>query len=398
MQTKLISKYFDKECKELTSSLEKILISKCKFKIGRQITIRVSNYNLFTTVCKKFLYVYDKNYKYYCSDLNNGIFDSGMYICKLDERTYMITTIRFNNNNCNSMDYIDIFIFGKKMMKYVKKINKITDGNNPNQMYIYDVEGHIYKSYGKENYDFKVIKQPMKLREPETIFFSNNEFEIIKKHIDRFIKQERFYNERQLLYKTGILLYGLPGTGKSSLIKVIASYYKREIININVASIHELNFNMLANSINNDNEHKYIIVFEDIDTLFLNRIHENMDKDEKAIINKLLQFLDSNLSPNNVIFIATTNHINLLDDALLREGRFDLKVNVKPLNRSGAYIFGKSFGIFESDMNKILDNIIKESNINEKMTPCCFVQSKLQYYILAKINHYSIEKSKKLFE
>ena len=92
-------------------------------------------------------------------------------------------------------------------------------------------------------------------------------------------------------------------------------------------SFKTLNVSMLTQSINADDK-QYVILLEDIDTIFnsLDRTSENIDKEEKEIINKMLQFLDSNSSPNNVIFIATTNHIEKLDAAIVREGRFDCKI------------------------------------------------------------------------
>lgn len=55
-----------------------------------------------------------------------------------------------------------------------------------------------------------------------------------------------------------------------------------------------------------------------------------------ANIKQLLQFLDSSQSPNNVIFIATTNYIDRLDHALVRKGRFDLKIELDDFNKDTA--------------------------------------------------------------
>jgi len=101
--------------------------------------------------------------------------------------------------------------------------------------------------------------------------------------------------------------------------------------------------------------------------------------------------LDSNSSPTNVIFIATTNHIERLDDALLREGRFDLKVEVKSLARPEAGLFGKSFDLSEDVVTDILNTMDAESE--DKGT---YNQSKLQARLLACIENKSYEESVKL--
>src|SRR5574344_505998 len=88
----------------------------------------------------------------------------------------------------------------------------------------------------------------------------------------------------------------------------------------------------------------------------------------------LLQLLDSNSSPNNVIFIATTNHKEKLDEAILRDGRFDLKVEVGPVLEDAAVEMCKSFGLSDDKINKILTENTLPIN-----------QSKLQNLILQAI-------------
>ena len=104
-----------------------------------------------------------------------------------------------------------------------------------------------------------------------------------------------------------------------------------------------------------------------------------------------MQFLDSNSSPTNVIFIATTNHIERLDSALLREGRFDLKVEVKPLSRPEAELFGKSFDLSEDMVTDILNTIDSESTERGM-----YNQSRLQARLLACIENKSYKESVKL--
>ena len=131
---------------------------------------------------------------------------------------------------------------------------------------------------------------------------------------------------------------------------------------------------------------------EDIDTLFLNREDGESSKDDQAIINKLLQFLDSNTSPNDVIFIATTNHKERLDEALLREGRFDIKVEVKPLKDDEAREFCKSFYLDDKQTEDIITNLHKEFPDKQLIN-----QSTLQARILSKIENRSLEKTIEIY-
>jgi SpoVK/Ycf46/Vps4 family AAA+-type ATPase len=196
----------------------------------------------------------------------------------------------------------------------------------------------------------------------DSLIFSNNEIGIIKDFIDRFNNGNTFYKEKQLCYKTGVLLYGKPGTGKTSLVKSIATEYHRGIVQIDVSNIDNIDFSHLTMMINNEDEEKYIVLFEDIDTLFLNRdeSESKSDKDYNGIINKLLQFLDSNSSPNDVIFIATTNHLERLDEALIREGRFDLKLEVDEITKKDVTRFIETFDLPASITDEIIDIYVEK--------------------------------------
>ena len=105
---------------------------------------------------------------------------------------------------------------------------------------------------------------------------------------------------------------------------------------------------------------------------------ENLDKNERGILNKLLQFLDSNNSPNDVIFIATTNYI---EDALIRDGRFDLKIELKELEKEDVYKFCSSFDLITDESTEI----INEYDSSRKNDSTTYNQSQIQNLILSKL-------------
>ena len=214
------------------------------------------------------------------------------------------------------------------------------------------------------------IVSDMQTRNIDTLFYNEGVKENILSHIDGFIENQYIYKERNLLYKTGILLYGVPGTGKTSLATALATYYNYDLIIVDMNTFDRLDVSMLTNCINADTS-KFIVLLEDIDTIFntLNRedSSQSADKDEKKVINKLLQFLDSNSSPTDVIFIATTNHIEKLDSALTRSGRFDLIQSIDPVNKAVAQEMCRSFNVPEEDIDSIIgeagDGIYNQSTL-----------------------------------
>lgn len=331
--------------------------------------------------------------------IENKEFDNYISLKKIGDKAFaFISTGRYiphkiqdaiafgNNNNDHYTCEVYLYLFGKNSTKYYKKLSHILGTRK--KVSNSELRNYIVNVCTTDDKDIDSIFMPSRYN--DTMYYSDGEIEKINEHIAKFIDSKNFFEERQLNYKTGILLYGEPGTGKSTIAKVIAATYNRSIISVNMAAVDKIDFGTLAMLINNDVGYQYIVLLEDIDTLYnLNRetseantvninVNHTTSENEKKVINKLLQFLDSNQSPNNVIFVATTNHVDKLDPAILREGRFDLKVEVRGLNKSDAIKFVESFGLNRLEAVAVIENYITEKGDIER-----FNQSKLQAMALA---------------
>ena len=269
-------------------------------------------------------------------------------------------------------------IFGKRSMKYIKELKKELEAiePSPDKLYTYNVSGNSSKDKDGSD-ELNSIVSNMNCRDINTLFYNEGIKEGILQHIDSYIENESIYTKRNLLHKTGILLYGNPGTGKTSLATALATKYQYDLIIIDMATFDKLDLTTLTNCINSDVKN-FVILLEDVDTIYnLNRDADGnqvADRDEKKIINKMLQFLDSSTSPNNVIFIATSNYPDRLDDAILRAGRFDYKVNVGPINEKVAREMCESFEVPDKAINEIIAKCKDEKGLCN--------QSKLQNHIL----------------
>ena len=174
-------------------------------------------------------------------------------------------------------------------------------------------------------------------RSIDSLFISDKELLISK--IDKFINDKKFYIEHGIPYKMGILLHGEPGCGKSTISKVIASYLDYKIYNIsNSAFINDEVLTQILGGI----EPNSIIVFDDIDCVVTNRDDEN---NNNSTLGTLLNFLDGLLSVDDTIIIATTNHFDRLDSAIVRPGRFDLIMELGKLDYDMAKQMCDSFGV-----------------------------------------------------
>jgi chaperone BCS1 len=159
----------------------------------------------------------------------------------------------------------------------------------------------------------------------------------------------RWYGNRGIPYRRGYLLYGPPGTGKSSLSFAVAGYFKLKIyiVSLNSSAMNEENLGTLFA----DLPKKCVVLLEDIDTAGLTHTRQAPEKDpeedtkpaattpaaqtvanatqtslNRISLSALLNVIDGVASQEGRVLIMTTNHIEKLDEALIRPGRVDMKV------------------------------------------------------------------------
>lgn len=322
---------------------------------------------------------YDKKFDNRAKD-NNGRLRDCQFLFKLDDNTFAhvqvgsyinsfsLDIFRYMDNTGASGNNIRMYIFGKHYKKFIEELRDATSMRDGSTLYIYDVKGVDSK---ENSMGIDSIGRSMTRRNIDTLFFNDHIKETICDHIDNFLVNKSIYEEKNLTYKTGILLYGAPGTGKSSLSIALATKYNYNVIVIDMATFDKLDISTLTSAINADSD-KYMILLEDIDTLYnLNReevdkdgnvIKVSADKEDNKVINKMLQFLDSSSSPNDVIFIATTNYVDKLDKAVKRSGRFDLKVEIGNINKETATKMILSFNVSENEVDEVLKDCSKDDN------------------------------------
>ena len=150
-----------------------------------------------------------------------------------------------------------------------------------------------------------------------------------------FLKQpERYYGSGAKIPR-GALLAGKPGTGKTLLARAIAGESNVPFIQCSAANFVEMFVGVGAKRVRDlfevARENQPCIVFiDEIDAVGKQRSAGGMpaNDEREQTINQLLTEMDGFDNETGIVVIAATNRIDILDDALLRPGRFDRKITV----------------------------------------------------------------------
>jgi SpoVK/Ycf46/Vps4 family AAA+-type ATPase len=221
--------------------------------------------------------------------------------------------------------------------------------NNEWEQQIYNNNKGRWDKKSAENY-----------RTLETLILKEGQKEDLIEQINIFNDDEEFCKEMGIPWRIGFLLYGEPGTGKTSFILSLSNYCKRDIYYLTLSSIND--DTELASLLNEINCRKGILVIEDIDVQtkvvhkrnLIDFNDENGDKtNSKLSLSGILNAIDGIDSNHGRILIVTSNNPKKLDRALLRPGRIDHKTYLSKADHYQIREMYKKFFKVYPDENKL---------------------------------------------
>ena len=161
------------------------------------------------------------------------------------------------------------------------------------------------------------------------------------REIVEFLKNPNKYNSLGARIPKGVLLVGPPGTGKTLLARAVAGEAGVPFFSISGSDFVEMFVGMGAARVRDlfkeANKMAPCIVFiDEIDTIGKSRDNRMGGNDEREqTLNQLLAEMDGFDPTKGVILLAATNRPEVLDQALLRPGRFDRRITVDRPNLAG---------------------------------------------------------------
>lgn len=151
----------------------------------------------------------------------------------------------------------------------------------------------------------------------------------VKGLVENFLSSQEFYLKNKIPWKRGILLYGKPGNGKTSIIRTIMSVYHFKPVTIAPGANDEAVREAFSYA---EEQSPSLLYFEDLDSLL-----------EKSVdISAFLNLMDGISAKNGLLVVATANDVKKLKTNITdRPSRFDRKFEIPLPNAEMAYIYLK---------------------------------------------------------
>ncbi len=142
------------------------------------------------------------------------------------------------------------------------------------------------------------------------------EIDALVDEIERWKNSEKWYRKRSIPWKRGWLLWGIPGTGKTSLAKAIGQYLDLPIHVFDLSGMSNYEFyrewsGMLSST-------PCIALVEDIDSVFVGRenVRNKNNNMDLLTFDCFLNCIDGVQNTDGLFLIITTNRVEMLDEAL----------------------------------------------------------------------------------
>ena len=358
-------------------------------KIGENIHVTDEKNDVYSALCK---FIYDKvnnklinlhinSHKSSSRNVNGRLYslEDGLFFANYKDCLLIIKKANYAKTKNSSYNKIHINIIGTRdievkhdIVDFINndlseiKMKHVSSSSNDNR-YI------NFTRYSGKDHAEKMIPY----RSIDTIY--SDQLDQVIEILNKWFAQKDIFKEHDLPYKIGILLYGEPGTGKTSIIRAIASHFGYDIMSINLATTSA---EQIEKIFDNSIREKTIVMLEEIDMtrtedirpiksspkpkrapylasqqMTMNDESDNslevryqsssadFEQERSKKIKALQQVLDGIESSDNIIFIATTNFLDKVEPALIRDGRFDHHVNVTNISESRAIEMCKAFDL-----------------------------------------------------
>ena len=222
-------------------------------------------------------------------------------------------------------------------------------------------------------YDLKglVYCEDVSLSFHENRYYITEQQKELAEKIFRMASVSQKLMELQIPYKNATLLYGPPGTGKTMFGKYIAYKKKLPFCYLNFSNVVDSYMGATSRNIAKiftyASSNPCVFMLDEVDSIGCNRakISGSIDKEMGRVTITLMQEFDK--LPNDVIVIAATNRIDMLDKAFV--SRFPIKHEMKPFTNEESrcmvekFLTDIGYTFSEEEMLKTIGNYMDQRQI-----------------------------------
>ena len=161
-------------------------------------------------------------------------------------------------------------------------------------------------------------------RKLDSVVLKAGQREAIVGDLERFFASRERYEMLGIPWRRGYLLYGPPGTGKTSLVTALASELSLNVCVLSLASpnVTDEKIGNLLSSV----PRRSVILIEDVDAFFQQR--SKADAQVRVSYSGFINALDGVAAHEGSVVFLTTNHPERIDEAAIRSGRVDFRMEL----------------------------------------------------------------------
>ncbi|MCX3063931.1 proteasome ATPase [Streptomyces beihaiensis] len=223
--------------------------------------------------------------------------------------------------------------------------------------------GYVYEVVPKSEVEELVLEEVPDIGYDQ-IGGLGNQIELIRDAVELPYLYPDLYKEHELRPPKGVLLYGPPGCGKTLIAKAVANSLAKKVAEVTgqaQGKSYFLNIKgpELLNKYVGETERQIrlvfqrarekagegtpvIVFFDEMESLFRTRGSGVSSDVENTIVPQLLAEIDGVEGLQNVVVIGASNREDMIDPAILRPGRLDVKIKIeRPDAEAAKDIFGK---------------------------------------------------------
>ncbi|WP_249522269.1 proteasome ATPase [Modestobacter marinus] len=226
--------------------------------------------------------------------------------------------------------------------------------------------GYVYERIPKSEVEELILEEVPDI-DYSDIGGLSRQIEQIRDAVELPFLHADLFREYELRPPKGILLYGPPGCGKTLIAKAVANSLAKKVAELNGDSDRSQGKSFFLNIKGPELLNKYvgeterhirlvfqrarekasegtpvIVFFDEMDSIFRTRGSGVSSDVESTIVPQLLSEIDGVEGLENVIVIGASNREDMIDPAILRPGRLDVKIKIeRPDAEAARDIFGK---------------------------------------------------------